>query len=216
MIAFYKRATHALAAVAMAAGLLGALSIAPATAAEKTPPAAESMHSDLAQRIAKHLQMRLDDLAARLQIKASQEPAWQTFAAAYRELITARLAQGEQSLAVAPDVDAAALARRHADWAAEHAQKLSRLADATAKLQQSLDADQRLVLNEVARHYAQEHFAFGHMHDRYFPHHGPHCDGGADGHAPWERPPGPHGDGMGRGGPYGPDDGAGPPAGPAR
>jgi len=216
MIAFYKCATRALAAAGVAAGLLGALSIIPATAAEKTPPAAESMHSELAQRITKHLQMRLDDLAARLQIKASQEPVWQAFSAAYRDLISTRVAQGEQAVAVAPDVDAAALARKHADWAADHAQKLARLADATAKLQQSLDADQRLVLNEVARHYAQEHFSFGHMQEHHSAHDGPHCEGGADGHGRWQRPPGPHGDGMGHGGPYGPDSGPGPAPGTAR
>lgn len=215
MIALYKGAMRTLAAAGIA-GLLGTISIVPAVAADKAPTAAESMHSELAQGIAKHLQMRLDELAARLQIKASQEPAWQAFSAAFRDLMTTHFAQREQALAGAADADAATLARKHADWAADHAQKLARLADATAKLQQSLDADQRLVLNEVARHYAQERFAFGPMQHHHFAHHGAHCDGAGDGHGRWEHPPGPHGDGMGHGGPYGTDDGAGPPAGATR
>ncbi len=215
MNAFHKSARRALAVASVAAGLLGGLYIFPAAAAEKTPAAAESMHSELAQHVAKHVQMRLDELAARLQIKASQEQAWQAFSTAYRDLVTAHLAQREQTLAGAPDMDAAALARKHADWAADHAQKLARLADATAKLQQALEADQRLVLNEVARHFVQERLAFGRMHEHHFAHHGQYCEGGAGADGRWEHRAGPHGDAMGRGGPYGADDGAGPPAGTA-
>lgn len=216
MILAHQCALRTLAVAALAAGVLGATFVAPAAAADKPPMAVESTHSESAQRIAKHLQMRLDELSARLQIKASQEPAWQAFSNAYRDLITAHLAQREQALAGAAEVDAAALARKHADWAADHAQKLARLADATAKLQQGLDADQRLVLNEVARHFAQERMASGPMHEWHFAHHGAHCHGDADAHGRWEHPNGSYGEGMGHGDQYGPADRGGPPAGATR
>jgi len=53
--------------------------------------------------------------------------------------------------------DAATLARLQADRAQERAQKLAALADATASLRQGLNADQRLVFDEAARHFAREH-----------------------------------------------------------
>jgi hypothetical protein len=90
--------------------------------------------------------------------------------------------------------DAAALAREHADRVAERAQKLVRLADATAKLQQVLGGDQRLVLNEAARHFAQEHFghrwvAQGNFHGRQ----GPHCEAGRESGHERGHADGPHG-----------------------
>jgi hypothetical protein len=88
----------------------------------------------------------------------------------------------------AQDLDAAARARHAADRAADHAKRLAQLADATAKLQQTLDPSQKQVLNEVARNLAH------HWHDRGEGHGGMHDqhDGSMhDGHEP-----GHHGDGM--------------------
>lgn len=202
MIAFPIGASRACAAAAMAAGLFAAMNLVPSNAAEKAPTGAEAMHEEFAQSIEKHVQARLDELAARLEIKASQEPAWQAFAAALRDLVTAEFAQRAAAASRGnTDLDAASLARRHADWAAERAQKLARLAEATAKLQQTLSADQRLVLNEVARRFAQARWMHAPMHGRaYEPHH-PHEEGIDEGCGPGEHHPGPHGDAMGRGAP---------------
>lgn len=208
------RAARALAVAGAAAGLMSAVIWVPSAAAEKAPTSAQPAGGEPAQAMAAHLQAHLDELAGRLQIKASQEPAWQAFSAAYRDLITALVAQRKKAaMAGATELDAAALARQRADWAADRAQKLARLADATAKLQQSLDADQRLVLNEVARHFASEHFEHGPMHGRFGPH-GSHCEGGDEGHGPGEHHPMmPYGDGPEGGAP---SDGAQGPGGPSR
>jgi len=198
MIALPMRAARAIAVAGIAAGFLTATFVVPSAAAEKTPTPAESMHEQMAQRLTMHLQAQLDELAARLQIKASQEPAWQAFSGAYRDLVTAHLAQREAARAGTADLDAASLARKRADWAAEDAQRLAKLADATGKLQQSLSPDQRLVLNEVARHFAQEHFAHGHRYAHGDESHGRHCEG-HDAHGGWEHHSGPHGGPMGEG-----------------
>jgi len=102
----------------------------------------------------------------------------------------------------APEADAASLARKQAERAAEHAQQLERLADATAKLQQGLSADQRLVFNDVAQQFARARFArFAMGRERW--EHGSRCDGAghARGHSRWEhrggdRDGGEHGSGM--------------------
>jgi protein CpxP len=118
---------------------------------------AASMHAHMQEAMQKHL----DRLAARLEIRASQQEAWTVFATAVRGLAPDTLPQPP-----AADLDAAARARRAADRAAERARKLASLADATAKLQQVLDAPQKQVLNEVARNLGH------HWHG----HHGMHGD----------------------------------------
>lgn len=94
----------------------------------------------------KHLERE----AAALEIKASQQPAWEAYSAAKLDMLSVFGTMGPAKPAV--DADAAALARQHADHAAVIAQKLSVLADATAKLQAVLSDDQRKVLNRVSQH----------------------------------------------------------------
>ncbi len=212
MIAFNGRALRALAAAGVAAGLMTAMGLAPSAAAEKAPASAASMSGEPAQRFTKHLQAHLDELAARLEIKASQEPAWQAFSATYRDVVSALVAQRQAAASSTAELDAAGLARRRADWAAENAQKLERLAQATAKLQQALSPEQRLVLNEVARRFAQEHFAHGPMHGRGFEGHGPHCGRGDGMSGQWEHRDGPPGGEA----PYGSGDGSQTPGAPGR
>lgn len=206
MIRKPSRATRFLAAAACAAGCCaGAVRAEPATAA---PAGAgmthERLRAEMAQRHAEHVTALLDRLANRLEIKASQQPAWQGYAAALRDLMSPPLPAGAPEGKAAPD--AAALAREHADRAAEHAQKLARLADATAKLEQVLGADQREVLDETARHLTREHgpgpgMAHGGWHGRD----GAHCDGhgGPEGHAGMHPGRGPDDDEDGDDAPHG-------------
>lgn len=212
MIALNRSAARALAAVSVAAGLMTALGAAPSAAAEKAPASVAPTPSEAAQPFTKQLQAHLDELAARLEIKASQEPAWQAFSEAYRDVIATLLGQRQAASRGASELDAAALARRRADWAAENAQKLERLAQATAKLQQSLNPEQRLVLNEVARRFAQEHFAHGPMHGGGYEGHGAHCERGDGKAGGWGHRDGPPGGGA----PFGPEDGGQPPGTPGR
>jgi len=133
------------------------------------PPHSARMHEYMQQGVDRHL----DRLAARLEIRASQQEAWKSFATAVRGMVPATPPE-----APTKDVDAAARARQAADRAADRAKRLAQLADATAKLQQTLDPPQKEVLNEVARefgHHMHGHDGgflgmHGHMHDD-------HCDG---------------------------------------
>jgi hypothetical protein len=105
----------------------------------------EADRAKLRERMQSGMKQRLDRMAARLEIKSSQQDAW----AAYR---TAR----ESMFATPPqlpptDADAAVIARFRADMAKRHADYLAVMADATAKLQEALDPNQRKVLNEMSR-----------------------------------------------------------------
>jgi hypothetical protein len=130
---------------------------------------ATRMHEHMQQMMDRHL----DHLAARLEIRASQQEAWKGFAGAARAMVAATPPE-----APARDLDAAARARQAADRAADRAKRLSQLADATARLQQVLDPPQKEVLNEVARefgHHMREHFGghwgmHGGMHEEHEEH----------------------------------------------
>jgi len=105
--------------------------------------------TDLTQQRQAMIQKRLDATAARLEITASQQPAWQSYASASKALAERG---AMRSRGTAPDTgDAATLARERADNATAVAQKLTTLADATAKLQATLSPEQRKVFNEIAR-----------------------------------------------------------------
>jgi len=110
---------------------------------------------------AQMMDMHLNRMAERLEIKASQEAAWQDYVAAHKAMFGAR--PDEKPAAT----DAAALVRAHADRAAQMAAKLGKLADATAKLEAVLTPPQRRVLDGMAQAMASRHH-----------HHGaPHCGG---------------------------------------
>ena len=178
---------HAPPAAMLASLLLAALPLVSTAQQERAPadpPQSERMHEYMQQGTERHL----DHLAARLEIRASQQEAWKAFASAVRGLVPATPPEPP-----AKDLDAAARARRAADRAADRAKRLAQLADATAKLQQTLDPPQKEVLNEVAREFG--HHMHGHgdgpwgMHGRMHP---DHCDGPMrEGHGP-----GHHGEGM--------------------
>jgi hypothetical protein len=143
------------------------------------PSHAARMHEYMQQGIDKHL----DHLAARLEIRASQQEAWKAFAGAVRSMVPAAPLEPP-----AKDLDAAARARQAADRAADRAKRLAQLADATAKLQQMLDPPQKEVLNEVARELG--HHMRGHGH---WGMHGGMHEGDCHGH---EHGPEHHGEGM--------------------
>ena len=108
--------------------------------------------------------------AAWLEIKASQEGAWEAFAAANLELSNTF---GDRK-PLPPDVDAASAIRQHAQHAAAFAQSLAKLADATEKLQSILNEDQRKVLDRIVSLHSQfpdRHFSEG-MEDHQYCHHG--------------------------------------------
>ena len=124
-------------------------------AAPGDPPAAAAQPSDAsrahsrAERRAEWIHERLERAANRLEIKASQQGAWQAFA------------QSVEAFGAPPaprpgrDADATAIARYRADRAADAARKLAQVADATAKLESVLNDDQRKVFDEMAQRLSQ-------------------------------------------------------------
>lgn len=126
----------------------------PGAAAAATVPDAAARHDQMRERI----HARLNELGQRLQINASQQDAWNAYVSTIESMFTARPARP------AADADAATLARFRAELALNHAQKLSQLADATAKLQDVLDPEQRKTLDQAARRVQK--------HGRHHPHRG--------------------------------------------
>lgn len=101
------------------------------------------------QWVKKHL----DREASMLEIKASQESAWEAYAAATLDLVSA----GGEQKPLPANLDAAAMMRLHAEHASAFAQRLSALADATSRLQATLNDDQRKVLDRLVRLHSQFH-----------------------------------------------------------
>lgn len=129
--------------VALVATGLGAMAIA----ADVRTPQAATDPAEMAQRHKAMVQRRLDAAAARLEIKASQQSAWQGYAAAVKDLAET------EGMPPRPDTDAdaATIARQRAERATTFARKLGAIADATAKLQGALTAEQKSVLTELTR-----------------------------------------------------------------
>jgi len=112
------------------------------------PRAGQMTEADRAQmreRMQARMNQRLDRMAKRLEIQPSQEEAWN----AYRKVRTSFL--GNLSQRPGPDADAATMLRFRAEMTQRRAQHLLTLADATAKLQEALDTNQRKLLDEMTR-----------------------------------------------------------------
>jgi protein CpxP len=123
---------------------------------DTSAPAAQDNASARQARIQQHLQARLQRMAEHLQITPAQQTAWTMYATSVQSLIGANPARP------APEADAASIARFRAELAAERAQKLSQLADATATLQQALDPQQQKTLDEIVRHAGRRaHYRHG-------------------------------------------------------
>lgn len=136
-----------LTATLVAAGLALSATLAAVPAVSAAPgPGAREMTPEMQERMQSRLQARLDKMANRLEIKASQQDAWQAYAKVHKEMFDAR------PTPPAKDADAAAIARHRADMAAKMAQKLAVLADATAKLQSALTPEQAKTLADMTRH----------------------------------------------------------------
>ena len=131
--------------------VFGVFALSASTYALSAAPVA-STSAEAKQDWAKERQERLkhftDRLANRLEIKASQQNAFQAFVKALEAAAEHPAAQPEVK------ADAASLARRHADFAAARAQKLAQIADATAKLQEVLNPEQRKTLDQIAARIA--------------------------------------------------------------
>lgn len=99
------------------------------------------------EKVQERMKARLDKLAEQLEIKSSQQPAWSEFAKSVVTLAEQGVKKPND------DADAATISRYRAEKATEFAKKLTRIADATEKLQAVLAEDQRKTLNQASRHF---------------------------------------------------------------
>ena len=144
-----------LAGTLAAAALAASLSVVTFAASAPAKPApAEARAPDHAAMRREWIQHRLDNAAARLEIKASQQSAWKDYSA--NVLALADMA-GTRPMRPAPDADAATIARERAERASDFARKLGTIADATARLQGVLTPEQKAVLTEITRQAGHPH-----------------------------------------------------------
>lgn len=124
-----------------------------ANAAKKTDsdkPAANDSAAQL-ERLHKLTERRLGLMKDELGISDAQETAWGAYATTVMSLTGSKLTPP------APGGDAAAIVRFRAQQAAENAEKLTQLADATAKLEQVLNTEQRKALYQMVQPAAGPH-----------------------------------------------------------
>lgn len=141
-----KSITRSKLTTALFAAGLALAAAAPVSAAPGQGPSMREMTPEMQERMQSRMQARLDKMAERLEIKASQQDAWQAYAKVHKDMFDAR------PTPPAKDADAATLARHRADMAAKMATKLATLSDATAKLQGALTPEQAKTLADMTRH----------------------------------------------------------------
>ena len=109
----------------------------------------EADRAQMRERMQARVSQRLDRLGSRLEIKASQQDAWEAYRKARTSVFDTRLERP------ARDADAATVTKFRADMAQRRAQHLATMADATAKLQAALEPQQQKVLDEIVRQAGQ-------------------------------------------------------------
>ena len=153
--------TVLIAALVVATGAAWTMSASAADAG--SAPAAKTMSAERKAEMEKHRQEMFkhmsERLADRLEIKPSQQAAFQAYTTALQTAMTPPANHPEFKS------DAAGIARMNADMAAEHAKRLAAIADATAKFQEVLSPDQRKTFDQMAaafmRHRHGMHHGFG-------------------------------------------------------
>lgn len=153
--------------------LMGGLSTV--AQAETPPPGGPGhMHRWDPAKMQAMMKARLHKLHERLEIKASQQAAWDDFAKSVEAL-----PQGMKKRP-GPDADAATVARFRAERAQQFAKKLAVIAKTTAKLESVLTPAQRKVFDAAAHHFGRHghgrHGMGGYGHCEY--HDGYHHRGG--------------------------------------
>jgi len=143
--------TRGVTAIALAVSL--ALASAPVLSQPDSRGGAVTAEEQAARQahVQERMQAHLTEMAKRLQINAAQQEAWTTYANTVQSMF------GDRAARPAADADAATIVRFRADRAARHAQKLTQLADATARLQDVLYPEQRKTLGEIVRRHGEHH-----------------------------------------------------------
>jgi len=133
----------------------------------------EADRTQMRERMQARMNQRLERMAARLEIKASQQDAWNEYRKARTSMFGATRPQRP-----ATDADAATTTRFRADMAQRRAQHMGTMADATAKLQEVLEPNQRKVLDEMSRRTGARGQDGKHRHGKEGGHRHGHTQGG--------------------------------------
>lgn len=149
------------AAAAVSASLLTAFS----SASWAAPDNPDAMKQEWMRHREQQVKIRLARMAERLEIKPSQQAAWQAYARVVESTLEHHVKEPEAG------ADAAAIMRFRADMAAEHAKDMAQIADATARLEAALTPDQRKTLDQIVQRFPH------HGHHRPDRDHGRHGDG---------------------------------------
>lgn len=136
---------------------------------------------DMREMVRENIQARMDRLAARLELKASQQAVWKDFVQTVMQVTEIKLKHP------GPNATAAEVAHFRARKAKKLAEVLERIARKTDKLEAALTKEQRAVLDNAFRNYSGRHP--GGMHGRR-----------GQGMGPGGQGMGPGGQGMGPGG----------------
>jgi LTXXQ motif family protein len=112
------------------------------------------------EKMHEHMKVRLDKLAERLEIKSSQQAVWEEFANSIEMLADRNVKKPND------DADAATISRYRAERATEFSDKLTKIADATAKLQAALSVNQRKILDQTAHRFLHYDRRTNHTHHR--------------------------------------------------
>ncbi|HUX81703.1 MAG TPA: Spy/CpxP family protein refolding chaperone [Halothiobacillus sp.] len=94
----------------------------------------------------RHVEVRLHEMANRLQITAAQEPVWKQYE-------SARLAMMPEHVQRPKAANAAEIAQFRADRMKAMAERMAVLSTATANLRSALDENQRKVLDDMAQRF---------------------------------------------------------------
>jgi hypothetical protein len=131
----------------------------------------EADRAQMRERMQARMNERLERMAKRLDIKPSQEGAWNE----YRQARTAMFGQGARPQRPPRDADAATILRFRAEMAQRQSQRLLTMAEATAKLQDVLDPEQRKSLADMTRRGGKRGHHFGGRHRADGEHGGEHA-----------------------------------------
>lgn len=141
--------------IAAALALGAAILTGAAASAWASPPWADGpARQEWTKQRQEWMRARLDRAANRLEIKSSQQEAWQAFVKVVEQPVDLPARKADAAW------DAAAMSRWHADMSAARAKKAVQVADATAKLQEVLTPEQRKTLDQLVQRMGHR----GHRH----------------------------------------------------
>lgn len=131
---------------------------APGSPQEQRMAPGNGQNPDFRQMLRERIQTRMDTLAARLELKASQQAVWREFVHAVLKVADIRVKQP------GPNATAAQVAHYRAKRARKLANVLEHIARKTDRVEAILTPDQRAIFDKAFSHYRGMHHGGMHGH----------------------------------------------------